>query len=115
MPDPGRAIRIRVGRAVRRYRLARGFSQERLAELTGSSGKHVGAIERGQANVGLDVLGRLAAALSVDVAELFDQPRVRPRGAAPMHFIAGDDLERLEEIVRRVKGVRPRRASRAID
>ena len=115
MPDPGRAIRLRVGRAIRRHRLARGFSQERLAELAASSGKHVGAIERGEANVGLDVLGRLAAALSVDVAGLFDQPRLRHRVGDPMLFITREDVERLEDVVRRVKGVRPRRAPRAAD
>lgn len=112
MPDPGRAIRIRVGRAVRRHRLARGFSQERLAELTGSSGKHVGAIERGEANVGLDVLGRLAAALSVDVADLFVQPRDRRRADAALHLITREDLETISAIVHRVKAVRPRRPPR---
>lgn len=114
MPDPRRAIRARVGRAIRRYRRARGFSQERLAELAASSGKHVGAIERGQANVGLDMLGRLAAALSVDIVVLFDQPPVRRRGDE-LKEISNADVDALEAIARRVKGAPARRRPRARD
>jgi transcriptional regulator with XRE-family HTH domain len=77
MPDPGREIRLRVGRAIRRLRLARGFSQERLAELAGSSYKHIGVIERGKSNVGLDALARIAGALSVDASSLFTPPSRR--------------------------------------
>jgi transcriptional regulator with XRE-family HTH domain len=112
MPDPGREIRIRVGRAIRRHRITRGFSQERLAELTGSSGKHVGAIERGEANVGLDVLGRLASALSIDVAQLFARPRDRRRADGSVHLITREEIETIDAIVQRVKAVRPRRAPR---
>jgi transcriptional regulator with XRE-family HTH domain len=112
MPDPGRAIRLRVGRAIRRLRLARGFSQERLAELAGSSGKHVGAIERGQANVGLDALGRIAGALSVDAAVLFAPTRGRLRGGAAVHVIAREDVDRMIATLQSVKAVRaPRRRS----
>jgi transcriptional regulator with XRE-family HTH domain len=105
MPDPGREIRLRVGRAIRRLRLARGFSQERLAELAGSSYKHIGVIERGKSNVGLDALARIAGALSVDASSLFTPPS-RRRAGADVLTIARDDVERLEEIVRRVKARR---------
>ena len=112
MPDPGHEIRIRVGRAIRRHRITRGFSQERLAELAGSSDKHVGAIELGKANVGLDVLARLASALSIDVAELFARPRGRRRADGWLHLITRDEIETIDAIVQRVKAVRPRRAPR---
>ena len=114
MPDPGRAIRIRAGRAIRRYRLAQRLSQERLAELTGLSGKHVGVIERGDSNVGLDQLARLAAALSVDVVVLLYPPRGRQRGDEA-HFIARADIDTLDAIVRRVKGQRTRRPPRVAE
>ena len=115
MPDPGRAIRLRVGRAIRRLRLARGFSQEQLAELAGGSGKHIGAIERGQANVGLDALGRIAGALSVDPASLFAEPRGRRRPDAAVLSIARDDAERLIAIAQRLKAVRAPRARRTTE
>jgi transcriptional regulator with XRE-family HTH domain len=113
MQDPGRAIRTRVGGVVRRLRLLRGLSQERLAELAGNSWKHVGQIERGQVNVGLDVLGRIAHALAVDVADLFVQPRGRRRPATSVHLITGDDLDRIIEIAGRAKAERAPRSKRA--
>jgi transcriptional regulator with XRE-family HTH domain len=95
--------------------LVRGFSQERLAELAGSSGKHIGAIERAQANVGLDVLARIAAALSVDAAALFAESRGRRRPDAAVQSIARDDAERLIEIARRLKAVRAPRTRRSTE
>ena len=115
MPDPGRAIRLRVGRAIRRLRLARGFSQEQLAERAGGSGKHIGAIERGQANVGLDALGRIAAALSVDVEVLFAQTRGRRRGGVALDLIAREDVDRMIATLQGVKAVRVPRSRRSTE
>lgn len=110
MRDSGRAIRTRVGRAIRRHRLARGFSQERLAELAGSSGKHLGEIERGQVNVTLDILGRIADALAVDAADLFP-PHGRRRSNT--FLISRDQIDRIIAIAAGVKGARSPRTKRA--
>jgi transcriptional regulator with XRE-family HTH domain len=112
MGDPGHAIRTRVGRAIRRLRLQRRVSQERLAELAGTSGKHVGEIERGQVNVTLDILADIARALSIDVAYLFAPARGRQR-AESARLVPLDDLDQIAAIVERAKGpatLRPRRA-----
>ena len=50
---------------VRRERLARGWSQERLAEEAGIHRTYASAIERGGRNVSLIQLERLAGALDV--------------------------------------------------
>jgi transcriptional regulator with XRE-family HTH domain len=113
MRDHGGAIRTRVGRTIRRLRLLRGLSQERLAERAGNSWKHVGQIERGEANVGLDVLARIAGALSVDVPDLFTEPRGRRRSQTGAYVITGDELQQIEDVLRRVKSPRARRAPRA--
>jgi len=110
MRDPGRAIRTRVGRAIRRLRLLRGLSQERLAEIAGSSGKHLGAIERGDANVTLDILGRIAAALTVDPGDLFSEPRGR-RAAATL-VITRDQIDAIVAITNVVKRARAPRSGR---
>ena len=114
MPDPARALRLRVGRAIQRLRLARGYSQEKLAERARSSGKYIGAIERGEANAGLNVLGRIASALAVDPSDLVVPPRGRGRLDAS-HLIPRDDLNTIAEIVHRAKAVRARRAPRATE
>ena len=68
--DPKRAY----GQRVRTLRLAGGHSQERLAELARLHRTYVGAIERGERNVSLINIWRLADALSVHPAALFDSP-----------------------------------------
>jgi transcriptional regulator with XRE-family HTH domain len=109
MRDQGRAVRARVGRMVRELRLLRGWSQEQLAERANSSPKHVGRIERGQVNVGVDGLAALARALSVDVSDLFSKPQGRQPGAA-IHVIGSDDVAHLENVATLVRRLTSRRA-----
>ncbi len=58
------------GRRVRRRREALGWSQGRLAEEVGLHFTYVGSVERGERNVTLMSIVRLAAALGVDAGEL---------------------------------------------
>ena len=104
-------MRARVGRMVRAFRLLRGLSQEQLAERAGSSSKHVGRIERGQVNVGLDRLAKIARALSVNVGDLFAESARRQTPRAAIHVITSDDVAQLEKVavlVRRLKSPRAR-------
>ena len=62
--------RERLGRHVRRLRVAAGLSQEALAVDAKLEASHVSRIERGLSNITLDVMARLAEALHVDVEAL---------------------------------------------
>ena len=64
-------VRIRFGRALRSRRTGLGVSQEEFADLCGLDRTYVGGIERGERNVGLDNIHRLAEALKVPAADLF--------------------------------------------
>jgi len=55
---------------VRYFRCLNGWSQEQLAEQCGLHRTYVGAIERGERNLGLDNLERLADALRVPASLL---------------------------------------------
>lgn len=55
---------------LRRLRKAKGFSQDALAFEAGINRTYIGAVERGERNVSLDNIVRLAAALGVSPAEL---------------------------------------------
>ena len=55
---------------VRALRLAAGLSQEQLAELAGLHRTYIGSIERGERNVSLQNVERIAAALRVAPAIL---------------------------------------------
>jgi transcriptional regulator with XRE-family HTH domain len=73
----GRAL---VAWNLRRIRVKRGLSQERLAFDAGVDRSYVGGLERKEENPTVDVLDRLAKTLDVPLSELFKRPR---RGAAP--------------------------------
>lgn len=61
---------VALGSALRRLRLARDISQERLALLADVDRSYVGRVERGDNNVALLTLKRLAEALNLSLAEL---------------------------------------------
>jgi len=70
-PDP----RIVFGKRVRELRLERRLSQEKLAELADLHRNYVGGIERGERNVSLLNIVKLAHGLNVRPAKLVDPIR----------------------------------------
>jgi transcriptional regulator with XRE-family HTH domain len=87
------------------------LTQEELAERVGNTHKHIGEIERARVNVGIDIVAKLARALSVDVADL-----LRAEGKArPLHVLTTgqlDDLQRALRVVDVVKRASRRSATR---
>ena len=63
-------VQVRFGERLRAVRQQRGISQEKLAELAGLHRTYVSSIERGERNVSLVNIERLAAALGVAMTEL---------------------------------------------
>jgi transcriptional regulator with XRE-family HTH domain len=66
-----RAIK-NLAQHLRTFRLQKGWSQEELAEKTGSDRTYISDIERGLRNPSLKVLARLAHVLGVSIGNLCD-------------------------------------------
>jgi transcriptional regulator with XRE-family HTH domain len=62
-----------LGGRIRLLREQRGLSQEKLAERAGLTSKFLGEVERIETNPSTTSIARLAAALSVNVGDLFDE------------------------------------------
>jgi transcriptional regulator with XRE-family HTH domain len=60
-----------VGLNLRRLRVDRDISQERLAFDSGVDRSYLGGMERGEENPTVDILDKLAATLAVPIGELF--------------------------------------------
>ena len=60
-------IRGRLGLNVQRLRLARGWSQEELAERAGLHRTYISGVERGVRNPTITVLEKLAVAFEVEI------------------------------------------------
>ena len=64
-------IRIRFGKALRRRRHRLGVSQEEFADICGLDRTYIGGIERGERNVALINVEKIAKALKISLPELF--------------------------------------------
>ena len=65
------AIKVAFGRRLRALRVAKGLSQEKLALTSDLDRTYIGGIERGERNVSLVNIQKIASALGVPVRELF--------------------------------------------
>jgi transcriptional regulator with XRE-family HTH domain len=64
-------VRIRFGKALRARRRKLGLSQEEFADLCGLDRTYVGGIERGERNLALVNIEKVARAFKVSLSDLF--------------------------------------------
>jgi transcriptional regulator with XRE-family HTH domain len=69
LPRPISA-RQKFALGVRTERRAQGLSQEQLAERAGMHPAYIGGVERGERNISVDNMERIAAVLRVPLADL---------------------------------------------
>lgn len=62
-----------LGKRIRDFRVAEGLTQGQLSAMIGNNTKqYISALEKGDKNVTIDVLCRIAKALDVSVRDLID-------------------------------------------
>jgi transcriptional regulator with XRE-family HTH domain len=76
MPSKKSAANQALGRAIRAARCERGAPQEAFAARAGLDRSYYGAVERGEFNVSLDTIVKLAAGLNVSASELLARARL---------------------------------------
>ncbi len=71
--NPG-SLQQRIGQRVRTLRKNRGWTQQELAHRAKTSSSYLGQVERGQRDVGVSVLDRIATALGVSLGDVTHLP-----------------------------------------
>lgn len=79
-------LKVLFGQRLKNLRLAKGLTQEELAERAGLHPTFIGIIERGKQSASLDSVEKLARALEIEVRQFFSP---FPRGKV------GEEKERL--------------------
>lgn len=72
-------ILILVGNRIKDIRKERELSQDQLGELCGFHFSYIGGVERGERNLSLENLAKIADALHVEIRDFFDFETVRGR------------------------------------
>ena len=62
-----------IGQRIRNYRTHQKLSQEKLAELSGCHPTYIGQVERGEKNATLESIEKIASALNIPLAQLFEK------------------------------------------
>lgn len=73
MPRRKTSARQLFAENLQKQRKARGISQEKLAELAELHRTYIGSVERGERNISIDNMERLARALGVTIQILLDE------------------------------------------
>ena len=61
-----------IGTKIRQFRKLRDITQEQLAEASDSTGSYIGKLERGEVNVQIKTLEKIAEALNTNVFAFFN-------------------------------------------
>ena len=66
-------IKQKFGDKIKFFRLKKGWSQEKLALEAGIDRTYLPSIEKGERNVSITVVEKLAIALGVEIREFFEE------------------------------------------
>lgn len=62
-----------IGKRIRSYRTQLGYSQEKLAELSGCHPTYIGQIERGEKNATIESIDKIASSMNISLSKLFEK------------------------------------------
>ena len=62
-----------LGQRIRKYRTAKGLSQEKLAELAGCHPTYIGQLERGEKNATVESAEKISCALGIPLSTMLEK------------------------------------------
>ena len=84
---------IYIGKRIRALRTRQNLTQEQLAGLAGLSAKYLGEVERGEGNISVDKLSKLAAVLGLAINAFLEPEQI------PSHAEAVSGIVRLAPLL----------------
>ncbi|MBM4136004.1 MAG: helix-turn-helix transcriptional regulator [Nitrospira sp.] len=98
-------IRKELGERIRELRKIAGITQEELGEKSELSYKFIGELERGQVNVSVDSIARIADALGVKIGDLFFKEKIPVqkiliKEKSPLSKFSPQDLQLIKKALR---------------
>ena len=99
-----------LGQRIRNYRMSKGLSQEKLAELSGCHHTYIGQLERGEKNATVESIEKISLALNVSLSTLFEKLGVEGEKTRSIplecyEFISAKTKEEQEQIYRILLGI----------
>ncbi len=95
-------IRKLVGHNIRYFRKLKGLTQEKLAEMIGTSGAYIGYIERGKRVPSLELLAEIAESLTVEPAALLTSYNAKERELYQLLAVLSDKKSKQVKFIREV-------------
>lgn len=71
MSTEGYETYLTIGQNIRKYRLAKGLSQEKLSEMVSANPKFIDHVERVERNISMKKIIRIAKVLEIEPIDLF--------------------------------------------
>ncbi len=98
-------MRKKLGERIRELRKSIGITQEELGEKAELNYKFIGELERGQVNVSLDSIVRIADALEVKIGDLFSKEKIpvlkiTVKEKTPLSKFSSQDLHLIKKALR---------------
>lgn len=95
--SPELTARVRFARNMRIYRLMMRCSQENLADRCGLDRTYIGSVERGERNISIDNMERIAKVLNQKLSKLVDEDTFSDQEAVPPPLINHGNLPSLKK------------------
>ena len=99
--------KVLLGHRIRTLRNLKGWTQQELGEYADVNYKFVGEIERGKQNTSFEILVKIAAALDIELPELFrfeqvalGRKHVETQINAILQSLPAEDLKRMLSVLR---------------